>query len=293
MHIPEACPVEREVVILKASYHLCAVCCLFTAAGCIAPALQSDIGTLDKKISRQKKEVQEVRQKQADLESQLDTVQAELQRFGGTVDEGKHYAQKASDDVIALTENLTTHIGKNDQEIRQLQEEIVIIKTMLGMKPTPPSDVPALKLREDVPSPTSPAPAPGNLANVTGTPDPEELYNAAYSKLARGDFKGSRDEFKKFLELFPQTEYSDNAQFWIGEAYYREKKYEESILGFEDVIKKYPQGNKVPDAMLKQAFAFIALNDSNSAKLLLQKIIERYPSTEQAEIARTKIKGLK
>lgn len=278
---------------MKSYCHLFAAGCLLAAAGCIAPALQSDIGALDKKISRQKKEVQDVRQKQADLESQIDTVQAEMQRFGGTVDEGKHYAQKASDDVIALGENLATHIGKNDQEIRQLQEEIVMIKTMLGMKVTAPADVSGLKLREDIPAVNGAVPSTGNLAKVTGTPDPEELYNGAYSKLAQGDFKGSREEFKKFLELFPDTEYSDNAQFWIGEAYYREKKYEEAILGFEEVVKKYPQGNKLPDALLKQAFAFIALNDSNSAKLLLQKIIERYPASEQAEIARTKIKSLK
>ena len=45
--------------------------------------------------------------------------------------------------------------------------------------------------------------------------------------------------------------------------------------------------------MLKQAFAFLALNDGNSAKLLLQKITERFPSSEQAEIARSKLRTLK
>jgi TolA-binding protein len=62
---------------------------------------------------------------------------------------------------------------------------------------------------------------------------------------------------------------------------------------FEEVIKKYPQGNKLPDALLKQAFSFIALSDTNSAKLLLQKIIDRYPTSEQAEIARAKLKSVK
>ncbi len=123
-------------------------------------------------------------------------------------------------------------------------------------------------------------------------PDPEELYNSAYSKLNKKDFQGARKEFREFLELFSQTEYSDNAQFWIGECYYREKRYEEAILEFEEVIKKFPQGNKLPDALLKQAFSFIALNDANSAKLLLQKIIDRYPTSAQAEIAKNKLKSL-
>jgi tol-pal system protein YbgF len=269
------------------------VFCLAAVAGCIAPATQGDLSTLDKKVVRQRKEVQEVRQKQADLETQVDAVKADMQRLGGTVEEGKHYSQKASDDVIALQETLTTHIGKNAQEVRHLQEEVGMIKTMLGMKVTEPSAAPDLKLREDFPPAAAPVSPPANLANVAGSVDPEELYNSAYSKLTKGDYKGSREEFKKFLELFPQTEYSDNAQFGIGEAYYKEKKYEEAILEYEEVVKKFPQGNKLPDAMLKQAFSFIALNDGNSAKLLLQKIIERFPASEQAEIARAKLRSLK
>jgi tol-pal system protein YbgF len=282
-----------EVMTLKTYYELCVVFCLAAVAGCIAPATQGDLSAIDKKVVRQRKEVQEVRQKQADLETQVDAVKADMQRLGGTVEEGKHYSQKASDDVIALQETLTTHIGKNDQEVRQLQEEVAMIKTMLGMKVTEPSAAPDLKLREDFPPAAAPVSPPANLANVAGSVDPEELYNSAYSKLTKGDYKGSREEFKKFLELFPQTEYSDNAQFGIGEAYYKEKKYEEAILEYEEVVKKFPQGNKLPDAMLKQAFSFIALNDGNSAKLLLQKIIERFPASEQAEIARAKLRSLK
>ena len=281
---------EDEVTALKTYHHLFVLCCLIALAGCIAPATQGDLSTLDKKVIRQRKEVQEVRQKQADLETQVDAVKADMQRLGGTVEEGKHYSQKASDDVIALQETLSTHIGKNDQELRQLQEEVAMIKTMLGMKVTEPGAASDLKLREDFPPAAAP---PGNLANVAGSPDPEELYNSGYSKLSKGDFKGAREEFKKFLELFPQTEYSDNAQFGIGEAYYKEKRYEEAILEYEEVVKKFPQGNKLPDAMLKQAFAFIALNDGNSAKLLLQKIIERFPTSEQAEVARSKLRSLK
>lgn len=290
---PAAAGGGDEVTTLKTWYELCIVFCLAAMAGCIAPATQGDLSALDKKVTRQRKEVQEVRQKQADLETQVDAVKADMQRLGGTVEEGKHYSQKASDDVIALQETLTTHIGKNDQEVRQLQEEVAMIKTMLGMKVIEPGAAPDLKLREDLPPAAAPVSPPANLANVAGSVDPEELYNGAYSKLTKGDYKAAREEFKKFLELFPQTEYSDNAQFGIGEAYYKEKKYEEAILEYEEVVKKFPQGNKLPDAMLKQAFSFIALNDGNSAKLLLQKIIERFPASEQAEIARAKLKSLK
>lgn len=266
---------------------------LMLAGGCV-PALQADIDLLEKKINQQRREVRVVRQQQAEMETRLDTLQDELQRVRGTVDESKHYAQKASDDVIALSEGLSSGRGGYEQGLNGLQEEIRTIKTLLGMKVVAPEGVPDARAREGFRhmATTSAAPAE-SLVKVTGSPDPEELYTGAYSKLSAGDLKGSREAFKRFLELFPQTEYSDNAQFWIGESYYREKRYEEAIVEFEEVIKKYPQGNKLPDALLKQAFAFIALNDTNSAKLLLQKTIDRYPSSDQAAIATSKLKTLK
>lgn len=286
------CSGEDEVATLKTFNDLLVVCCLIGLAGCIAPATQGDLSTVNRKLARQRKDVQEVRQKQADLETQMDAMKADMQRLGGTVEEGSHYSRKASDDVIALQETLAAHIGKTDQDVRRLQEEVMMIKTMLGMKVTEPAAVPDVKLRDAYPQATAPVTPPGSLANVAGSLDPEEMYNNSYSKLSKGDLKDAREEFKKFLELFPETEYSDNAQFGIGETYYKEKKYEEAILAYEEVIKKFPRGNKVPDAMLKQAFSFLALNDSNSAKLLMQKIIDRFPSSEQAEIARAKMRSI-
>ncbi len=261
--------------------------------GCVAPALQGDVDVLNRKINRQKRELQIVRQQQAELVSRLDTLQNEFQRMQGRIEESRHYAQKASDDVISLSEGLTSTAERYEQELNQIQEEIRTIKTLLGMKVASRKEETVKSIKERIVKEDTAALPTEALAKVAGSPDPEELYNSAYSKLSKGDYKEAREEFKKFLELFPRTEYSDNAQFWIGESYYREKRYEEAIIEFEEVIKKYPEGNKVPDAQLKQAFSFIALKDTNSAKLLLQKIIDRYPASDQAEIARAKLKSLK
>jgi len=275
---------------LRSCDHLFSLCFVFILlGGCTA--LQSDIRLLDRKVSQQTRENQKIRQKQADLDTRLDALQMELQRLTGRIEEDKHYAQKASDDVISLSEKFTSHIKKHEEELNQLQEEIRTMKSLLGVKVSAKKDEAVFLPQQEVVLPTTTT-LTGNLAKVTGIPDPEELYNSAYSKLSQGDFQDARKEFKKFLELFPQTEYSDNAQFWIGDCYYREKRYEEAILEFEEVIKRFPHGNKIPDALLKQAFSFIAINDTNSAKLILQKIINQHPTSAQAEIANNKLRTL-
>ena len=70
------------------------------------------------------------------------------------------------------------------------------------------------------------------------------------------------------------------------------KQYEQAILAYQEVIKKYPKGNKVPNAMLRQAFAFYEIKDKVSSRLLLKKIIKKYPDSSEAKIASAKLKTL-
>jgi tol-pal system protein YbgF len=121
----------------------------------------------------------------------------------------------------------------------------------------------------------------------------EKAYSAAYQIFKEGNYDKARTEFQNFLAAYPDSEYSDNAQFWVGECYFFENKYETAILEYEKVTKNYPNGNKVPYALLKQGISFLKLGDKTSAKLLLQQVIKNYPNTSQARIARSSLQEIK
>jgi TolA-binding protein len=67
------------------------------------------------------------------------------------------------------------------------------------------------------------------------------------------------------------------------------KQYEQAILAYQDVIKKYPKGNKVIDAILFQAQAFYEIKDKATSKILLKKIIKKYPNSREAKIAKKRL----
>ncbi len=127
----------------------------------------------------------------------------------------------------------------------------------------------------------------------SGKQDKAANYAAAYKTFKSGNYPKAREAFQGFLAAYPSGEYSDNAQFWIGECYFFEKQYEKAILEYEKVTKKFPSSNKVPYALLKQGISFQNLGDKVSAKLLLQQVIKDYPNTSQARIARSKLQELK
>jgi tol-pal system protein YbgF len=120
-----------------------------------------------------------------------------------------------------------------------------------------------------------------------------DLYKDAYETFYRGDLEGARRKFEAFLRQYPNTELSDNAQFWIGETYYLKKDYEKAILEYEKAIVKYPEGDKIPAAMFKQALSFLELRDRTNARNLFKRVIEKYPRSDQAEMAKRRLEAIK
>lgn len=131
------------------------------------------------------------------------------------------------------------------------------------------------------------------ITSATGKQDKASAYASAYQTFKSGNYTKARETFQAFLATYPSGEYADNAQFWLGECYFFESKYEKAILEYEKVTKKFPSSNKVPYALLKQGISFASLGDNASAKLILQQVIKEYPNTSQARIARSKLQEIK
>ncbi len=149
-----------------------------------------------------------------------------------------------------------------------------------------------LKLRE-VEKTSSSKEDPVEIKGPTTGAGAGDLYKDAYETLQRGNLEEASRKFEAFLRQHPNTELSDNAQFWIGETYYRKKDFEKAILEYEKAIIKYPEGDKIPAALFKQAFSFMELGDKTNARNLFKRVVERYPHSEQAEMAKKQLEGIK
>lgn len=268
---------------------LLAVCAVFL--GCASNRdLQVATQILDMKITTQEKE--------------LKAAQEEMQEIRKTFknwEETARVAQRSQADMGADMTVLQTEIQRLRGSVEELRQALASGKAG-GMPPDAAAKLEELGLRIQymenflgIGKPGAPAGAQEREAATTASPEKQDMekgYNEAYEAFKAGKYPESRNLFEKFLAVHGKSEYGDNAQFWIGETYFFEKDYERAILEYEKVIKNYPQGNKVPNALLKQGLSFIELGDKNSAKLLLQRVIEEYPNTSPARIARIKLSSI-
>ncbi len=113
----------------------------------------------------------------------------------------------------------------------------------------------------------------------------QAVYDEAYTFYHQGKYPQAEARFEEFLAESPQSELSDNAQFWIGAARFERGDFNGALAAFRRTVERYPAANKVPDALYKMGESFERLNERGQALAVYDELVRRYPDTAAATLA--------
>jgi tol-pal system protein YbgF len=133
--------------------------------------------------------------------------------------------------------------------------------------------------------------AAGSADAGAGAPggDDKSSYQAAFNLLKDGQYDKAIAGFEGFLGTYPNSSLADNAQYWLGEAFYVNKSFPEAQAAFQHVLDKYPQSRKVPDALLKLGFCRYETKQWDAARAALTQVTTQYPDSGAAKLARERL----
>jgi tol-pal system protein YbgF len=224
--------------------------------------------------------VETLARNQADFQAELDGMRVDQQSMQGRSGDQERINDDLLQDLSLLRDELSLQLADHAQRLALLESG----GTVVEQPSTAASQTPAVR-----PTPVV------VTTKVVPTPAGEgaqELYARALKVIREDqDFASGRELMETFLNRYPQDALAVNAAYWVGETYYAEKNYEKAILQFEDIIQKYNDHPKVASAMLKQALAFESTGDHATARTLLQRVIEEFPLSGEAVIAKKKLQG--
>jgi tol-pal system protein YbgF len=244
--------------------------------------------TLEAKLAALDADRQPLRKNQAQVGAQLDRIELELGRLSGQLEEASEMYRRNGERISEVQQNQMESMLEVRKNVEDLQRALNVMAGHLGLQELAVSSKPSTP-REKQAGKAKSSSDTGQTAKKQPAANAEEHYDNALMLFRSGQYDGARDGFKSYLERYPNSELADNAQFWLGECYYAEKRYGEAIAAYEKTIKEYPKSDKVSSAMLKQGMAFIELGDSTAGKILLKKVVKEYPSSNQARIAKSKL----
>jgi tol-pal system protein YbgF len=176
-----------------------------------------------------------------------------------------------STQVQALADNLSelnSRLGKLNQQVAEQQGLLQSLDS---------------KIAGGAPIPTASSGPP---------PSADILYSNALRDFTGGKYDLARQQFVDYLKYYPETDLASNAQFYLGEISYAEKKYEAAVEEYDRVLDGYPKSFKLADARLKKGFALLELGQRASATRELREVARRHPGTEAERRARAKLREL-
>lgn len=249
-------------------------------------ALASPAGAASKEIERLQIQIAGLQNQIAELQRSSEDTHREVRRLNEQLAEQNATTKKTLADQRVQEEAIAAALKDISDRLAEVNERYQALKATLPPAGEAVAGVP--------PSATN---APGTtgstvqapVAPTAPPPAPRELYSQAYADFARGNYDLAVAGFTEYIRAYPNTDFTDNAQYWIGECLYGKKQFAEAIEAWNTLFRDYTSSDKLPDARVKKGMALEKLGRRSQALVEYRYVMDRFPNTQAARIARERL----
>jgi tol-pal system protein YbgF len=117
-------------------------------------------------------------------------------------------------------------------------------------------------------------------------------YQQSLKLLKATQYQQAIKAFRAFLISSPDSEYSDNAQYWLGEAFYVSRNFEQALLEYSNLLNNYPESKKLSHSLLKIGYCYYEMGQLDEASVRLEKLKQEHPGTTAARLAEERLKKI-
>jgi tol-pal system protein YbgF len=213
------------------------------------------------------------------LQKSVQDVQA---NSGARLDTRSTQVQGLSDNL----EEIKSRLGKLNQQLVDLQNSVQSLDAKIsGTTPAPAAGA------------TNPASSTGASPSSAGVPagpapSADTLYSNGLRDITSGKYDLARSEFEDYLKYYADTDLASNAQFYLGEIFYKQKQYVDAVAAYDKVLTAYPKSFKLGPARLRKGLALIELGQKTAGIRELREVVKRFPGSDEDRLARGKLKEL-
>ena len=157
----------------------------------------------------------------------------------------------------------------------------------------PPAGGPAPPATPAEIAPTWPAELDQEITEASTSNEPGiKVYRDGLDAMKAAKYPLAVSRFTKLQHAYPKSPLSEPAEYFAANALFENGAYDQAILQFNDLVMRFPKGKYACAALLREAQAFVKLNDRIDARLTLTKLTGDCSGSPQAVAADTMMKDL-
>lgn len=176
-----------------------------------------------------------------DMSNRIDQLQRDVQQLRGEIEVQNH----ALEEMRRRQKELYLD---TDRRLRQL-ETVPSMPATSAVSPPTSAVSPVEMAPPDGSTPEAVASVPPPV--LSSGQDEKAAYDMAYALLNDRRYPDAAKAFGQFVTAWPQSDYTDNARYWLGETWLVMGEHEAAMRAFNELVKSHPDSDKVPGARLK------------------------------------------
>ncbi len=250
--------------------------------------LKQQVLALDKKIDQNTTDIQGIR----DQLRELLELTRQFQSEQASAREEQRRLPEQYQILLEKIETVNTQLAKFSEDLIEIKRVALPLAEQVTegeALETNPSESPLTQEPKDLAGPPA---GEEEQPSISPNLSPNEVYNMARSDYLKGNFELAIEGFMIYKSQFPESPLADDALYWIGECYFSQKKYDEAVEHFNELILNYPAGDKIPAAYLKKGISLSEQGKKEEALSVFKLLITKFPLEEETKIAQQKIKEL-
>ena len=237
------------------------------------------------------------------LDVRFDAVVAGQEAIGDAMRRAFADHQLAAENIATGVRVVREKVDESNVRIASLSQEIEALRAaippmpmpMTTMSVDPETGLPLMPFA-GMPAVATPATAAGAgpaeallppvapVAQGVGM-SPQRLYDTAWADYTNGQWALAVQGFEAYIETVPQSDFADDAAFYVGQTYFAESRFEEAVDAFEQVLLNYPNGDVVPEASYKRGLALERLDDPDRARQAFELVVLNHPESDMATLS--------
>lgn len=107
--------------------------------------------------------------------------------------------------------------------------------------------------------------------------DEQQAYDAAFSLLKESRFADAIAMFQKFADAWPQSQLADDAYYMLATAHQFNRENRAALTAFQNVVARYPDSDKTPDALLGIGDIHYNIGAYDEAAKVYREVLRRFP----------------
>ena len=135
--------------------------------------------------------------------------------------------------------------------------------------------------------------------------DADKVYQEGLFYLEKGDLSNAENRFMKVISDFSYSKYEPFATVALGKTYYKKEEYMSAITVFDTFLKRHPNHESAPEALLYKAHSYLAQKPSDffilpnpaerditvveKAVVVYKEYLEKYPEDKNREEGEKKL----